>query len=144
MTRQKLSLPDPVPGQTLQQLAYLEAYDAVLDCDYAFLAYQETDGDGSLRVRIRSSQTAGAVFEADAIARQARAAGARGEPAFAWGYSFDPSPGDPRCIRFRVLVEDGKPAAIEMFVQLRRADGQVAEPQQVTFAWPGRQSAVGG
>ena len=143
MTTQKLSLPSPVPGQTLQQLAYLEAYDAVLDCDYAFLAWQETDGDGSMRVRIRSSQTAGAVFEADAIARQARAAGARGEPWFAWGYSFDPSPSDPRCIRFRVLVADGKPAAIEMFVQLRRADGQPADAQQVTFAWPGQQSVVG-
>ena len=143
MTTQKLSLPSPVPGQTLQQLAYLEAYDAVLDCDYAFLAWQETDGDGSMRVRIRSSQTAGAVFEADAIARQARAAGARGEPWFAWGYSFDPSPSDPRRIRFRVLVADGKPAAIEMFVQLRRADGQPADAQQVTFAWPGQQSVVG-
>lgn len=136
MTTQKLSLPSPVPGQTLRQLGYLEAYDAVLDCDYAFLAWHEVDGDGQSRVRIRSSQTAGAVFEADAMAKNARSAGARGEPWFQWGYSFDPQPSDPRCIRFRVQVKDGKPAAIEMFAQLRQADGTAGTAQSVTFDWP--------
>ncbi|MFO1076989.1 MAG: hypothetical protein U1E73_04595 [Planctomycetota bacterium] len=136
MTTQKLSLPAPVPGQVLRQLAYLEAYDAVIDCDYAFLAWLEVDGDGQSRVRIKSSQTAGAVFEAEAMARNARSTGARGEPWFQWGYSFDPSPSDPRCIRFRVLVEDGKPAAIEMFVQLRNADGAAGTAHAATFDWP--------
>lgn len=108
----------------------------MLDCDYAFLAYLETDSDGAARVRIRSSQTAGAVFEPEAMRKNARAASARGEQGFAWGYSFDPSTDDPRCIRFQVLVEAAMPTAIEMFVQLRKADGAAAAPQIVTFPWP--------
>lgn len=134
--QQLLDVPAASAGQSFRQLAYLDAYDAVLDCDYAFLAYLETDGDGAARVRIRSSQTAGAVFEPEAMRKNARAAAARGEQGFAWGYSFDPSAEDPRCIRFRVLVEGGQPAAIEMFVQLRNADGGAAAPQVVTFPWP--------
>jgi hypothetical protein len=50
-------------GTQYQQLAYVDAYDAVLNCDYAFVAYKETDSGGEWRVRIKSSQTAGAVFE---------------------------------------------------------------------------------
>lgn len=118
------------------QLAYLAAFDAVLACDYAFVAYRETDSDGAFRVRIRSTQTAGAVFEPAAMRQQARTAAARGQDSFPWGYSFDPSPGDPRCIRFRVLVRDGAPAAIEMHVQLRAGDGSAAAPHTVTFPWP--------
>ena len=41
-------------------LAYLDAYDAVLDADHAFVAYRETNvGSGAWCVRVRSSQTAG-------------------------------------------------------------------------------------
>jgi hypothetical protein len=136
MTRQLVDIPADTTSVRYQRLGYLDAYDAVLDCDYAFVAYRETDADGSWRVRIRSSQTAGAVFEPAMMQKNARAAGARGEPSFAWGYSFDPSPSDVRCIRFLVHVQDGQPAAIEMFVQLRRADGSADLPVTARFPWP--------
>ena len=123
-------------GASYQQLAYVDAYDAVLNCDYAFVAYKETDSSGEWRVRIKSSQTAGAVFEPAAMKSNARSTGAQGKPWFQWGYSFDPSAGDARCIQFRVHVKDGQPAAIEMHVQLRKADGSAAAPKSVTFAWP--------
>lgn len=117
------------------QLGYVDAYDAVLNCDYAFVAYKETDSYG-WRVRIKSSQTAGAVFEPESIRNGARAAGASGKPWFPWGYSFDPSPSDPRCIQFRVHVADGLPSDIEIFVQLRRADGSPDTARSVRFPWP--------
>ena len=69
--------PANTTSQTYQQLGYVAAYDAVLNCDYAFVAYRETDSDGTWRVRIRSSQTAGAVFEPAAMTSRARATGAR-------------------------------------------------------------------
>jgi len=128
--------PANTTSQTYQQLGYVAAYDAVLNCDYAFVAYREADSDGSWRVRIRSSQTAGAVFEPAAMTSQARAAGAQGKPWFPWGYSFDPSASDPRCIQFRVHVKDGKPAEVEMFVQLRKFDGSADAAQSVRFPWP--------
>lgn len=118
-------------------LAYLEAYDAVLNDDYAFAAYKETSRDsGQWCVRISSRHTAGAVFEPDAMRQQARAAGAQGKPYFIWGFNFEPSESDPRCIEFRVHQADGKPSKIEMYVRLRKADGSADEPKSTSFAWP--------
>lgn len=127
---------DVVGGASYRGLAYVDAYDAVLNCDYAFLAYVETDSSGEWRVRIKSSQTAGAVFEPAMIRQQARAAGAQGKPSFQWGYNFEPSAGDPRRIEFRVHVANGQAAAIEMIVQLRKFDGSADEAKTVKFAWP--------
>lgn len=133
---QLVTAPANESGRTYETLGYVDAYDAVLDCDYAFVAYKETDSDGNWRVRIKSSQTAGAVFEPEAMRLQARKAGAQGADSFPWGYSFDPSPSDPRCIRFCVKVKDGKPSAIEMTVQLRKGDGSADAAKSVDFAWP--------
>jgi hypothetical protein len=136
-TKQLVEAPASDSNYRYETLAYLEAYDAVLNDDYAFVAYKETDSSGEWRVRIKSRQTAGAVFEPEAMRLQARAAGAQRKPWFPWGYSFDPSAGDPRQIQFRVHVAGGKPSEIEMFAQLRKFDGTADEPQSVKFAWPG-------
>lgn len=134
---QLITAPDSVAGGAYyQQLAYVDAYDAVLNCDYAFVAYKETDSSGEWRVRIKSSQTAGAVFEPAAMKSNARSTGAQGMPWFQWGYSFDPSAGDARCIQFRVHVKDGQPSQIEILVQLRKADGSADAPKSVKFPWP--------
>jgi len=133
---QLIETPANIPGGTqYQQLAYLDAYDAVLNCDYAFVAYKETDSFG-WRVRIKSSQTAGAVFEPDAMKSNSRSTSAQGKPWFQWGYSFDPSTSDPRCIQFRVHVANGLPHEIELFVQLRKFDGSANSPVSIQFPWP--------
>lgn len=119
-----------------ETLGYVDAYDAVLNCDYAFVAYKETDSDGAWRVRIRSSQTAGAVFEPAAMRSKAREISAQGKAWFQWGYSFDPSASDPRNIQFRVHVVNGQAAEIEMLVQLRKFDGSADEAKSVRFTWP--------
>jgi hypothetical protein len=132
-----LDTPASIPGgATYQHLAYLDAYDAVLNCDYAFVAYRETDSNGDWRVRIKSSQTSGAVFEPAMMTSQARATGAQGKPWFPWGYSFDPSPNDPRSIQFRVHVKDGQPTGIEIHVQLRKADGSPDAAKSLHVPWP--------
>src|SRR5690242_8354585 len=110
---QLIETPANVPGGTqYQHLAYVDAYDAVLNLDYAFVAYKETDSNGDWRVRIKSSQTAGAVFEPAMMKSNARANGAQGKPWFQWGYSFDQSAGDARWIQFRVHIADGLPSEI--------------------------------
>ncbi len=133
---QLVETPANIPGGIqYQQLAYIAAYDAVLNCDYAFVAYKEVDSWG-WRVRIKSSQTAGAVFEPDAMKSNARSTGAQGKPWFQWGYSFDPSASDSRCIQFRVHVKDAQPSEIEIFVQLRKFDGTADAAKSLRFAWP--------
>ena len=119
-----------------ETLGYVDAYDALLNCDYAFVAYKETDSSGDWRVRIRSSQTAGAVFERAAIRSKARETSAQGKSWFQWGYSFDPSASDPRNIQFRVHVANGQPTEVEMLVQLRQFGGSAGEAKSVRFAWP--------
>ncbi len=120
-----------------QTLAYLAAYDAVNDDDYAFVVYKETSlASGAWRVRVKSRNTAGGVFEPAAMAQQARAAGAQGLPYFVWGYQLSPSPGDLRQIEFRVQVENGKPHRLELFVQLRRFDHTADAACTVTCDWP--------
>lgn len=129
----------PQSGSTCEfsTLACLEAYDAVNNDDYAYVAYKETErAGGAWRVRIKSRHASGVVFEPEAMRFQARAAGAQGKPFFTWGAGMDPSNSDPRQIQFRVHVKDGKPANIEIFVQLRNADHSAAQPVSTTFAWP--------
>ena len=135
-TKQLVEAPASDSSNRYETLGYVEAYDAVLNDDYAYVAYKETGSDGEWRVRIKAKGTAGAVFEPEAMRLQARAAGAQGKPWFQWGYSFDPGTGDPRQIQFRVHVQGGKPSEIEMFVQLRKFDGSADEAQSVKFPWP--------
>jgi hypothetical protein len=134
---QRITPPDSDDHTTYQQLGYVEAYDAVLDCDYAFVAWKETSrSSGDWRVRIRSSQTAGAEFDPAMIRSQARSAGAQGKLWFPWGYNFEPSEGDPRQIEFRVHVAQGQPSEVEMLVRLRRFDHGPDEARSVRFPWP--------
>lgn len=118
-------------------LGYIAAYDAPLNCDFAFLAYKETDKDsGKWRVRIRSTQTVGAVFEAPMIANKARETGAQGKAFFLWGYKLEPSAADQRQIEFRVYQEGGTPKELEIFVRLRNFDQSADKPQSLRFPWP--------
>jgi hypothetical protein len=136
MTKPLIEAPTSDGNCRYTTLGYVAAYDAPLNCDYAFVAYKETDSSGDWRVRIKSSSTAGAVFEPTAMRSKARETGAQGKPWFQWGYSFDPGAGDPRNIQFRVHVSNGQPSEIEMLVQLRKFDGSADAPQSVKFPWP--------
>jgi hypothetical protein len=107
----------------------------VLNCDYAFVAYKETDSLGMARAH-QIVPDRRRVFEPDAMKSNARSTGAQGKPWFQWGYSFDPSASDPRCIQFRVHVANGLPSEIEIFVQLRKFDGTADAPKSVKFPWP--------
>ena len=115
-------------SRTVFTLGYIEAYDAVLNGDYAFVAFRETDrASGQSIVKIQSKGTAGASFDPAAIRARCREAGAKNEAYFTWGYSFTPSAGDPRQIEFRVYHNAGIPAALEIFLVTRKADGS-AQP----------------
>src|SRR5260221_6821094 len=105
----------------VQTLGYLDAYDAVLNDDYAFVAFKETDkNSGGYEIKIKSKGTAGAAFDPTMIRAKCREAGALNRPFFTWGYSCEPSAGDPRCIEFRVHQRNGAPDALEIVVVTRQ------------------------
>lgn len=135
--KQLVEAPASDSSNTYETLGYVQAYDAVLNGDYAFVAYKETNrSGGDWRVRIKGLQTAGAVFEPAMIQSKARETSAQGKPHFAWGFAIDPSAGDPRQVQFRVHCKDGAPTEIEMFLQLRKFDHSADAPNSVRFAWP--------
>jgi hypothetical protein len=137
MPAKLIEAPASTPTQTVAILAELGAYDAILNDDYAFIAYKETDiASGEWRVRIKARHLTGVVFEPEAMRTSARSAGAQSKPFFTWGNCIDPTSGDPRSVQYRVHVKDGKPSEIEIFVQLRKADGSADSPTSVRFAWP--------
>jgi hypothetical protein len=124
-------------ARTIEKLGYVEAYDAVLNCDYAYVVYRETDKDsGAWRVRVKSSQTTGVVFEPEAMRLKAREAGAQGKAYFTWGAGMDPSAGDQRQVEFRVHQEGGKASAVEVYVRMRKFDGTGDEAKSVKVKWP--------
>jgi hypothetical protein len=132
-----VDIPASSASQEITPLGSIEAYDAVLNDDYAFAAFKENDkADGAWRVRIKGRHMTGMVFEPEAMRLQARAAGAQGKPFFTWGAGIDPSAGDGRCIQYRVHVKDGKPSQIEVFVQTRKFDGSPEEAKSLMFSWP--------
>ncbi len=132
-----IEAPASTSTQKITPLAMLDAYDAVLNDDYAFVAYQETDlSTGDWRVRIKARLLTGVVFEPDAMRREARTAGAQGKPFFTWGNCIDPTAGDPRMIQYRVYNEGGKPSKIEIVLQLRNADHSASQLKTVSFPWP--------
>ena len=132
-----IEVPISDASHTYKKLGYVEAYDAVLNCDYAFVAYQETEkGAGHWRICIKSTQTAGGSFDPAAIHSKARETGAQGRSYFTWGYHFEPTAGDPRQIEFRVYVTDGVPREVEIFVRLRKADHSLDQARSVRFSWP--------
>jgi hypothetical protein len=129
----------PQSDATLQidVLGSIDAYDAVLNDDYAFVIYKETEkGSGAWRVRIRARHLTGVVFEPEAMRMQARGTGAQGKPYFTWGNGIDPSAGDARSLQYRVHVKDGKPSQIEIALTLRKADGSADSPVSLSVPWP--------
>lgn len=137
MPTKLIEAPDSTPSQDVQVLAELDAYDAILNDDYAFVAYKETvKSSGEWRVRIKARHLTGVVFEPEVMKLSARSAGAQGKQFFTWGNCIDPSSGDARSVQYRVYVKDGKPSEIEVFVQLRKSDATPDAPKSVKFAWP--------
>jgi hypothetical protein len=137
MQTKLIEAPGSDANQEITELGYVDAYDAVNNDDYAFVAYKELDrSSGQWRVRIKGKGMTGVVFEPEAMRLQARAAGAQGKPYFTWGNGIEPSAGDGRCIQYRVHVSGGKLSEIEIFVQTRNADGTGGVPVTARFAWP--------
>lgn len=131
-----LTAPPSTADMQIAQLAYLDAYDAMLNDDYAWVAYRETELSGAWRVRITARHLTGVVFESAMMQSHARSASAQGKPFFTWGNGIDPSTADARRVAYRVHVEGGKPAAIEIIAQMRKADGSADTIRSVRFAWP--------
>lgn len=140
MSDQVVHPPKSSSHMEVEQLAYVESFDAIVDKDYAFVVYKETKTDsGKWVIRIKSAVTAGTVFdpESSALKSAIKKAVGHDESHLVWGFNLQPKDGDPRLVETRLLLgSDGQPSAIEVHLITRKADGAAREEQVVTAAWP--------
>lgn len=127
----------------VEQLAYVESYDAVADKDYAYVIYRETRLDtGKWVLRIKGSVTAGMTFDPDSSALKSalKKAANHEEPYVVWGFHLQPKKSDPRRVESRILLDaEGKATALELHLITRKADHSAKEEQVVTVPLAGDQ-----
>lgn len=132
------SLPDTLDEQEIarEPLHRLDTAHAELSTRHPFVAYKETNrASGAWRVRIQSHHSATAVLYPNAIRLQARAIGERGKSSFTWSNAIVAGSGNAARLKFRVHVNDGEPAAIEVFPQ-PTAPSSRTRSSPATFSWP--------
>jgi len=137
---QVIRAPKPPAGTLVEQLAYLESFDAVVDKDYAYVVYKETRVDtGKWVIRITGTVTAGTKFDPDSSALKGalKKAANHDEPYLVWGFNLLPKGSDPRLVENRILLDsNGKPSALELHLITRKADQSAREEQVATVPWP--------
>jgi len=137
---QVVQAPKSTPQTEIEQLAYVESFDAVIDKDYAYVAYKETKTDtGKWIIRIKGAATGGAVLDPSASAFKSALKKAAGhdETHVVWGFNLQPRGNDPRLVENRVLIDsDGKPSALEMHVITRKADQSARDEKVASAPWP--------
>jgi hypothetical protein len=107
----------------------------VLGTHLPFVAFKETNpASGAWRVRIQSRHDSTAVLYPNAIRLQARAVGAQGKSSFTWSHTTVANSGSTEKLNFLVHVNDGEPAAIEVFPATVNWNGSSQPP--VKFCWP--------
>jgi len=140
VAEQAVRAPQSSSHTRVEQLAYVESFDAVADRDYALVVYKETRTDsGKWVVRIRGAGTPGTLIDPDSAALKSAIKKAAGhdEPYLVWGFNLQSKGDDPRLIENRILLDgDGKPSAVEVHLVTRKADHSPREEKTVTVAWP--------
>ncbi len=137
---QVVKAPKSSPHIEVEQLAYLESFDAVIDKDYAFVVYKEKKvASGKWAIKIKGSATGGTVLDLDNVSlKKAFKKGAGHEaPYIVWGFNIQPKDNDPRLVENRVLIDQsGKPTALEVHLITRKADGSAKQKEVASIVWP--------
>ncbi len=137
---QAVSAPKSSAHIQVEQLGYVESFDAVVDKDYAFVVYRETTtATGKWVVRIKGSVTAGTALDPDnpSLKKAFKKAAGHDEPHAVWGFNLQPKDGDPRLVENRILVnDDGQPTAIEIHLITRKADSSARTAKTLKVDWP--------
>jgi hypothetical protein len=137
---QVVHAPKSSPHTEVEQLGYLESFDAVVDKAYALVVYVEKKmASGKWVMRIKGSVTAGTVFDPDntSFRNALKRAAAHEEPYVVWGFNLQPKESDPRLVENRVLIDkSGKPSALEVHLITRKADGSARDKEVLSIEWP--------
>ncbi len=133
--------PKPNDRTEITQLAYLNSYDAIVDKDYAYVAYKEENKEtGKWLFKIKAKVTAGTSIDPGhpTIRSKIAEAAKKGEQYFIMGFNMTPQGNDPRLVENRVYFDESlKPIYIEIHLITRKEDGSPTDEQVVKIEWPG-------
>jgi hypothetical protein len=139
--KQAIDLPKSSSSILYEQLGYIDSFDAVVDKLYAFLIYKETSTDNKKWVvRIKSSVTAGAVFDPENKSLQSaiQKAHAHKQAYVVWGFNLVPKGDDPRLVENRIFYdENGEFSKFEVHLVTRDNEGKALPEKVVTINWHG-------
>lgn len=138
--KQIVSAPKPTGSKQVEPLAYLASYDAVVDKDYAYAFWKETDANkGTWEIRFKGSVTAGGALNPNhpSFRSNMSKAAKAGLDYAVLGFNLTPKESDPRHFETRVHFDaDLNPSHIDVRLVTRRADGSPNEPQVARIEWP--------
>jgi len=136
---QAVKPPKTTDRLSVEQLGYIESFDAVIDRKYAYCAWKETAPDGKWKVKIKGNITVTTVLDPNnaSLKKQIEKAAGHDERKMVWGFEMKTKEGDHRKVQNRILLDEkGKPTGIEVELVTRKADGSPRDPEVMTFPWP--------
>ena len=132
--------PKSTDRKKVTQLAYLHAYDVIVDKDYAYVAYKEEDvSTGKWIFKISAKSTAGASIDPNhaVFKTNIESAVKKGQSHMVFGFNLQPKDDDPRLVENRVCFDESQnPTHIEIRVVARKADGSPTREQLAKIDWP--------
>jgi hypothetical protein len=124
----------------ITQLGYLDAYDGVIDKDYAFVVYKEANTKkGEWKLKVRSKQTANTSIDPShpILRRKMAEAVKAGKEYIVMGFSMTPRGSDPRLVENRIYFnEQLQPQCMQLHLIMRNPDGSPTAEKVIRVAWP--------
>lgn len=136
---QAVTPPKSTDRLAVEQLGYIESFDAVVDKKYAYCAWKETTPDGKWKLKIKGNITVATVLDPNnaSLKKQIEKAAGHDEKSCVWGFEMKTKEGDNRKVQNRILLDEkGKPTGIEVELITRKADGSPRDPEVMQFPWP--------
>lgn len=146
-SEQLIRLPKGNDRIELEQMAYVESNDAVINKVYAYLVYKETKlKDGAWEIKVLGNQTANSAIDPDnpVLRKKIAAAAKEGSDYCLMGFTLSPREGDPRMVENRIYFDNElKPEYLQLHLVTRNSDGSASDEQVVRIDWPDGDEAAG-
>jgi hypothetical protein len=139
--KQLVSAPESTDRAKIEPLGYFESRDAIVNKDYAYAVYKETNtSNNKWYLKIKATCTAGTSYDPEhpSVRKNISEAAKAGKDYIVFGFNLVPKGDDPRLVENRLYFnEDLNPVRVSMHLITRNGDGSPTEEQTIKFDWPG-------
>jgi hypothetical protein len=136
-----VSAPASTDRAQIEPLGYFESHDAMVNKDYAYAVYKETNpANEKWYLKIKATCTAGTSLDPDhpSVRKNISEAAKAGKDYIVFGFNLVPKGDDPRLVENRMYFDENlNPTKVSMHLITRNADGSPTPEQTINFDWPG-------